>query len=230
MLGFCVAWLIYTHVVYAPAPPDKELEMTPQGPSQQHTGIFDKAVIEMPGDLSYIYDNNIFLTNRGQVEKVEGKPQPVPYKGAFELTGLFKIEDVKGAIINSKGSRGGKAVASKFYRVDESIGDSGFTLEAISSKEATATLSNGRSKIILKLDKDDSGSLRRREDAVKQQEAVEQKLQLSTKTSPVIKKETKKTPLKPVVQSASKTKSAKEIAEIRRKILERMRANKSKTK
>ena len=226
MLSFCVAWLIYTHVVYTPLPPDKELEMTPQGPSKQQTGIFDQGIIAMPGELSSIYENNIFLTTRGRVEKVDAK-KVAPYKGVFELTGLFKISDVKGAIINSGGSRGRKALPSKFYRVNEPIGETGYTLEAISSKDATATLNNGRNKIILELDKDDKGSLRRRNDAVKTQKAIARRLNLSNKPLKVIK--FSRTSTKKVVRKPTpKKKSAADVAAIRKKILERMKAKNKK--
>ncbi len=225
-----MAWLIYTHVYYAPPPPDKELEMTPQGPSQQQTGIFDQGAIAMPGELSYIYENNIFLSSRGKVEDAE-VAKTTPYKGSFELTGLFKIGDVSGAIINSAASRRKKSLPSKFYRVNESIGTTGYKLATISSKNATATLNNGRDTILLTLDKNDKGSLRRRQNAVKTQAAIARKQGLSMTppkaTPPPKKTSTKK---KPTTRKSTSKRSSVEISEMRKKILERIQKKKEKSK
>ena len=226
MLSLCVVLLIYTHISYESTPPDKELELTPQGPNKKQTGIFDLAADPMPGDLSEIYENNIFLVNRGRKEVVPPSSQPKPYKGSFELTGLFKIGDIEGAIINSAGSRKSKGIKSKFYRIKEKIGDTGYTLDSISPKDETAVISNGRSKAVLKLDKNDNGSLKRRQAEVSKQKSIEKSLSISTGTSskPVAK------PVKPAPKKTTpvhRKKTPAEIAAIRKKILERMRAKNS---
>ena len=226
MLSFCVALLIYTHISYESTPPDKELELTPQGPNKKQTGIFDLAADPMPGDLSEIYENNIFLVNRGRKEVVPTSSQPTPYKGAFELTGLFKIDNIEGAIINSAGSRNSKGVKSKFYRIQEKIGETGYVLESISPKDETAVISNGRSRAVLKLDKNDSGSLKRRQAEVNKQKSIEKSLSISTatKSKPILQKR------RPSVSNKKphpRKKTPAEIAAIRKKILERMKAKNS---
>ena len=228
MLCFCVAWLIYTHVSYQSIPPDKELDLTPQGPNLKQIGIFDQATIAMPGDLAEIYENNIFLPNRGQVEKAPPVNKPKPYKGAFELTGLFKIAKVQGAVINSAGSRGSKALKSKFYRIGEKIGETGYTLEEISAKESTAIISNGRSREVLKLDKNDSGSLKRRQSEVAKQESIKRQLNLSTPRN--VTPKPIKSSAKPAPKPVHTRKTAADIAAIRKKILERMKAKQAHKK
>jgi hypothetical protein len=228
MLSFCVAWRIYTPVSYQPAPPDEELDLTPQGASIKQVGVFDQATIAMPGDLSVVYEDNIFLADRGQEEKVLPGNQPKPYKGAFELTGLFKIANIQGAVINSAGSRRSKALKSKFYRIGEKIGETGYTLEEISAKDSTAVISNGRSREVLKLDKNDSGSLKRRQSEVAKQESIKRQLNLS-KPRRVTPKPIKSS-VKPAPKSAPAKKTAADIAAIRKKILERMKAKKARKK
>jgi hypothetical protein len=224
MLSFWVVVLIYVHIAYQTAPPDKELDMTPKRADIAHVGVFDRATIAMPGDLSQIYDNNIFLVNRGQEEKVPASKQPKPYKGIFELTGLFKIANVQGAIINISGSRKSKASGSKFYRVKDKIAETGYVLEKISPKESTAIISNGRSREVLKLDKNDSGSLKRRQSEVAQQKSRKKQLQISASSPPPPPSRTK------VKKPSLRRGSFGNSAEIRKKILERLKAKRAHKK
>ena len=229
MLSLCVVLLIYTHISYESAPPDKELELTPQGPNKQQVGIFDLAADPMPGDLSEIYENNIFLVNRGRKEVIPASSQPTHYKGAFELTGILQIDDIEGAIINSAGSRHSKGAKSKFYRIQEKIGDTGYVLDSISPKDETAVISNGHSKAVLKLDKNDRGSMKRRQVEIKKQESIARLISNSNLTKSKTAANNRKSAVRRK-KPAPRRKTPAEIAAIRKKILERMKAKNSRRK
>ncbi len=233
MLSACVVWLIYTHISHTPRPPDKELELTPETPGAVKIGIFDKENASMPGDLSYIYENNIFLPNRGNID-VNGKAYSStgskPYTGSFELTGICKIGETEGAVITSSGSRKTTALKSKFYRVNEQIGETNYKLIEVSPEKGTAVVSNGMSREILELDRNDSGSLKRRKTEAKNQELAAKKTALDfNRMKPKPPKPAVKKPIIPKTISASKKKkTAGEIAALRKKILERMAQDKKK--
>ena len=222
MLSFCVALLIYMHIVYESPPPDKELAQTPSGPNRQQKGIFDIAVTAPPRYLSDIYENNIFLVNRGHEEKTAETVTARPYKGVFELTGLCKIGNIEGAVLTSSATRGTKAIKSKFFRINDAIGNSGFKLVSVTMKENTAVISNGRIREVLKLDQNDTGSLKRRQTAVKKQQAVK-KLSITT---PAVKRGPTLPPKKPAAKPPAKSRrpmTEQEKMALRKKIIEKIK-------
>lgn len=248
LLGACVCWLAYTHVSYKPAPTDKILNMTPDGANIKKTGIFDRENITPPAELSYIYENNVFVPNRGVVESENGDegegggPSIIAkkiYRGNFELTGICRMPNTQGAVITATGSRRSKALRAKFYRVNEEIGDTGYKLIEISPGTGSVVLDNGSNQTVIELDRNDRGSSKRRDTEVKRQELVAKQAEINLRknigpgVSPNSKVQGPGVGSKPVVgptPATNKKPTAKEIAEIRKKILERMTAAKKNKK
>ena len=228
MLTSCVGLLIYTHVSHEPPAPDRELTMTPDTPDHEYTGVFNREIIPSSGDLSHIYENNIFLTNRGIVNKKSSEAGNVSkkYRGHFKVSGICKMADVQGAVISSSAMGKIPALKSRFFRVTEKIGETGYKLVEVSPAGGTVVVSNGTIREVLTMEKNDSDSIKRRNDAVKEQQKAVQDarshsiLQNKTKTTNTPKNiprsQIKKTP------SSHKAQTPAEKAAIRKKILERM--------
>ena len=228
MLTSCVGLLIYTHVSHEPPLPDRELTMTPKTPDHEYVGIFDREVIPTSGDLSHIYENNIFLTNRGVVDKTSSEAGSVSkkYRGHFKVSGICKMADVEGAVISSSAMGKIPALKSRFFRVTEEIGETGYKLVEVSPTGGTAVVSNGATREVLTMEKNDSDSIKRRNDAVKEQQKAVQdarpnsilqhKIKTTNPPKPKPKPQVKKT------SSTHKTQTPAEKAAIRKKILERM--------
>ena len=224
ILTGCVIVLIYAHAVYSPPPVDKELSMTPKMPSKKFKGYFDRTSSKNTANLTYISESNIFSPNRAMDTATTGKKTASKHKSSFELTAVCHIASIKGAVITTASSRHSRSIPSKFYRINDPIGETGYKLIDVSPETGLAVISNGRSKEELKLDRNDSGSQKRRQEQIKQRDSIVRNTTKSiTKTPP------KKTAPKTILPPGKTTKkTAKEIADIRKKILERIAKERKK--
>ena len=219
--------LVYAHAVYAPPPVDKELSMTPKLPSKKFKGYFDRTASKTTGNLTYISESNIFSPSRAADTASAGTKPSSKYKSSFELTAVCHIASIKGAVITTASSRHSRSLPSKFYRINDPIGETGYKLIDVSPETGVAVISNGRSKEELKLDRNDSGSQRRRKEQIKERDSITRNT-----TQKIVKHPPPKTAPKKILptQGKPKKKTAKEIEEIRKKILERIAKERKKRK
>ena len=207
ILIFAVTGLIYLHASYESPAVDKELKiiLKPKHNTVQKPFYTQKPLMQYNTEL--LESNNIFSSLRTENNDT-GIKKEILKSGAFELTGLCRMGKIKGAVISTTLS--GKSL-SKFYRVNDKIVGTAYRLTKVSPDTGTVVVSNGAKTRKLRLDRNDSGSIRRRHTAV----GEKQELSLISQGQKELQPETKK-----IKTGETKNNS---VNEKRRRILEEMK-------
>ena len=232
---FCVL-----HFLYQSHPPEQILSNTPVNENIHVKDIFKtKKHFLTESQIAMISDNNLFLPTRGvdpaSLKTSSGKPGRVIRRSQFELSGICKMGELKGAIIINKSSRS-SGNKKHFYMVGDKIDNTPYRLQDINPQEESVTINMGNSRFELKLERNDPGSLNRR----KRGEAAAKSAAKASQVKPIIRKQgtpgaqpgrtiiKKGVPGKP--STVMKIKTIEELKKIREAILKRMRERNSKIK
>ena len=159
MCGFLALKLLQRE----PMPKEKALSNTPKAADTEVDELFR---FRAPGlstsALAFIGDSKLFSPSRLGSDKKKKAPPRVAKKTEFELIGLLTLGDTLGAIIIIPATRGAKQGKKRLYRIGEPVGKTGYKLLEIRPKKESAVLGAATSQVLLKLERNDKGSLARR--------------------------------------------------------------------
>lgn len=166
-----------------PLPREKALSNTPKVADVEVDDLFhfrDPALSSSA--LAYIGDSKLFSPSRMGTDKQSKVPARVAKKTEFELIGLLTLGDTLGAIILIPATRRGVNQGKKrLYRVGEPIGKTGYKLIEVRPKEEVAVVGTATSQVLLKLDRNDKGSLARRKSGQAEKRKI---ITITTKKKP----------------------------------------------
>ena len=240
ILFVCVVFLFMLHFSHKSPPPEKVLKQTPEEPNIQVPSVFPQKKKNLSStEIALISGNDLFSPARG-VDPSTLKPKKTGKKikhSQLELTGIYKMGSMKGAIISTVSNRSSSlANKKKIFTVGDKIGDTAYVLQDINPEDESVVVSMGTSQFILKLEREDPGSLNRRTKG----EAASQARASMSATKPAHKRlptqkptaarsssTPKRTPVKPKNITTSNRRSAGDMRKIRQEILKKMR-NKAK--
>lgn len=233
ILFICVVALLVVVFSHKAPPREKVLDQTAIKPNNIVPDIFvqPKKLITSSA-LAIIADNDVFSPSRGISDDPKKTAAEMPKKTQFELTGLCSMGPMKGAIIVNTASRQNEN-KKQFYAVGEQISDTAYKLMDINPEEETAVIGVGSSQFMIKLERDDQGSMRRRDKGESESKAM---ISLSKPPEPPPKPETPPTTAteKPETQQngedqpvtptpvPAKAKTAEDVKRIRQEILKKM--------
>ena len=162
LLATCV-FLMVRFFKREPLRPEKVLNNTPIEADVEVDDLFQLRNTGLSAStLAFIGDSKLFSPSRMGTGKKKKLPVRVAQKTNFELIGLMTLGDTLGAIILTPATRGVKVVKKRLYRIGEPIGKTGYKLIAVRPKEEVAVVGTSTSQLLLKLERNDKGSLARR--------------------------------------------------------------------
>lgn len=136
--------------------PDKIMEASVANPASEDVST-QKPVVKTAVNTNTILSGNVFHPSRGKVSSTEkgskANTPDVPQKaGQFELTGIFKYQDTRGALIAVQQLHADpkKAKPRRMYKLGDSLGN-GYNLVEIS--ETQVVIARGSERITLPLRK-----------------------------------------------------------------------------
>ena len=218
--------VFFTH--QAP-PPEKVLKRTPNKENVTVEDIFIKKKNPTTASaLAFIADNDLFAPSRGVAPGKKNKTIK-PKKTQFELIGICNMGSTKGAMIINTSSRKGTN-KKQFYSVGQPIDGTGYRLIDIDPTEETAIIGVGNTQYSIKLEREDAGSLNRRNKGESESKAM---ISLSKPKSPPTTT-VQKTSARPSIKSAPVTpprkgrKTPADMKRIRNEILKKMQSRTKK--
>lgn len=228
ILFLAVVMLFAFHFSYKAPPSEKVLKQSPAKENIKVAAIFKRNKNSLtPSALAFIADNDFFAPSRGAdpASLQKSSKNRKSRRNQLELTGIFKMGSMKGAIIVNKAS-GISANKKQFYRIGETITNTSYSLLNISPEQESVTVGTGSSQFELKLERDDQGSLRRRDKGEAASKALvslsKPKIAPKPKTSKPKTQPKKMTPVKPKKIKNKNRKTSEELKKLRQDILKKM--------
>ena len=136
--------------------PDKIMEASFANPASEDVSS-QKPVVNTAVNANAILSGNVFHPGRGKVSSTEkgskaNTPDVLQKAGQFELTGIFKYQDTRGALIAVQQLRADpkKQKPRRMYKLGDSLGN-GYNLVEIS--ETQVVIARGSERITLPLRK-----------------------------------------------------------------------------
>lgn len=243
ILFVCAVFLFMLHFSYTSPPPEKILKQTPVQSNISVPAVFKKKNQNLSTtQIALISGNDLFSPERGidpSTLKVEKTGKEIKHS-QLELTGIFKMGPVKGAIISSKVGRSANANKAKVYTVGKKIGDTSYTLQDIDPENESVVVSLGTTQYVLKLEREDADSLNRRNKgaAASKARALMSQPEIETNPPPLPPQpptastaagKPKTAPAKPT-QTIPPANNKKDMKKIREEILKKMMERRKKNK
>lgn len=234
LLFLCVLTLFMVFFSHKTPPPEKVLQQTPKKENIVVEDIFaGKKEPITASALALITDNDLFSPSRGVTEDTQKNAAALPKKTQFELTGICSMGTMKGAIIVNTASRN-QINKKQYYAIGEQIADTAYRLIDINNEDESAIIGVGNSQFIIKLERDDQGSLVRRNRGEADSKAL---ISLSAPPPPPQKIESvpagnkpeAASPNQPVKPQPKTDKSPEEMKKIREDILKKMMGRRNQT-
>lgn len=245
ILFICVVFLFMLHFSHKTPPPEKILKQTPSKANITVKPVFKQRTKNLSStQIALISGNDLFSPARGvdpATLKTKTAGQEIKHN-QLELTGIFKMGDLKGAIISSNIGRNANSNKKKVYVIGKKIGDTSYILQDINTDDESVVVSLGTSQFVLKLERNDPSSLNRRNqgEAASKARAMMSKPPVSTTPPPTAFSQKKglsvKAPGTPSTQAPTtpkalpKARTKQDMRRVRQAILKKMMERRNQKK
>jgi len=215
---------------YKTPPVEKVLLQTPDKENITVEDLFkQQAKPTAPSVLALISDNDLFSPSRGVIDAPPKKTAAaMPKRSQLELIGIWTMGLLKGAIIVSPISRTKTNKKKQSYIIGETIGTTAYKLVGINPDTKSAIVGIGNSEFEIKLERNDKGSLRRRNKGAADSKAMISISGPPKPPTPIVKR--RPTKRIPVRASTKGRKTHAELKKIRQNILKKIMLQRKKRK